>query len=104
VTASPIQPGLSQGIRGTGSTNSCYHVVSDPQQQETPDMTPDRARELIAQQISFGSGYNRNAVRLILGEIHRVHGQATVDELIIELDLEQAFGLKPGTDFSKVGR
>ena len=67
-------------------------------------MTLDRARELIAQQISFGSGYNRNAVRLILGEIHRVHGQTAVDSLIAELALEEAFGLKPGTDFSKVGR
>jgi hypothetical protein len=67
-------------------------------------MTLDRARELIAQQISFGSGYNRNAVRLILGEIHRVHGQTAVDSLINELALEEAFGLKPGTDFSKVGR
>ncbi|MEN8166044.1 MAG: hypothetical protein ABFR65_01030 [Pseudomonadota bacterium] len=67
-------------------------------------MTIDRARELISQQISFGSGYNRNAVRLILGEIQRVHGQAAVDSLIDELALEEAFGLKPGTDFSKVGR
>ncbi|MEN8178043.1 MAG: hypothetical protein ABFS39_05425 [Pseudomonadota bacterium] len=67
-------------------------------------MTIDRARELITQQISFGSGYNRNAVRLILGEIHRVHGQTAVDGLILELGLEEAFGLKPGTDFSMVGR
>jgi hypothetical protein len=67
-------------------------------------MTLDRARELIAQQTSFGSGYNRNAVRLLLGEIQRNHGQSAVDGLIAELDLEQAFGLKPGTDFSKVGR
>ena len=67
-------------------------------------MTLDRAREIIAQQIGFGSGYNRNAVRLLLGEIHREHGQAAVDALIRELGLEQAFGLKPGTDFSGVGR
>ncbi len=67
-------------------------------------MTLDRARELIAQQVSFGSGYNRNSVRLILGEVHRIHGQHAVDGLIAELELEEAFGLKPGTDFSKVGR
>lgn len=67
-------------------------------------MTPDRARELITTQLQFGGGYNRNAVRLILGEIHREHGQGAVDGLIRELDLEQAFGLKPGTDFSGVGR
>lgn len=67
-------------------------------------MTPDRARELIAQQVSFGSGYNRNAVRLILGEIQRGHGQDEVDKLILEHDLERVFGLKPGTDFSKAGQ
>ncbi|MCG6862309.1 MAG: hypothetical protein LJE70_13695 [Chromatiaceae bacterium] len=66
-------------------------------------MTLDRAREIIAQQLEFGGGYNRNAVRLLLGEVHREHGQQAVDSLIRELDLEQAFGLKPGTDFSGVG-
>jgi hypothetical protein len=67
-------------------------------------MTPDRARDLIATQLQFGGGYNRNAVRLILGELGREHGQGAVDALIRELDLEQAFGLKPGTDFCGVGR
>ena len=67
-------------------------------------MTQDRARELITTQLQFGGGYNRNAVRLILGELGREHGQGAVDALIRELDLEQAFGLKPGTDFSGVGR
>jgi hypothetical protein len=63
-------------------------------------MTPDRARELIQVQLQFGGGYNRNAVRLILGEIHKEHGQPAVDRLIRELDLEQRFGLAPGTDFA----
>lgn len=67
-------------------------------------MTPERAQELIRTQLQFGGGYNRNAVRLILGELGREHGQGAVDALIRELDLEQAFGLKPGTDFSGVGR
>jgi hypothetical protein len=67
-------------------------------------MTLDRARELILTQVRFGGGYNRNAVRLLLGEVGREHGQAAVDALIRELGLEQAFGLKPGTDFSGVGR
>ena len=67
-------------------------------------MTLKRARELIAQQLQFGGGYNRNAVRLLLGEVGREHGQAAVDGLIGEFDLEKAFGLKPGTDFAKVGR
>jgi hypothetical protein len=67
-------------------------------------MTLDRAREIIAQQLQFGGGYNRNAVRLLLGEVQREHGQTAVDSLIRELDLEPTFGLKPGTDFSGVGR
>lgn len=67
-------------------------------------MTQDRARERITTQLQFGGGYNRNAGRLILGELGREHGQGAVDALIRELDLEQAFGLKPGTDFSGVGR
>jgi hypothetical protein len=67
-------------------------------------LTRDRARELITTQLQFGGGYNRNAARLILGELGREHGQGAVDALIRELDLEQAFGLKPGTDFSGVGR
>lgn len=67
-------------------------------------MTLGRAREIIAQQLQFGGGYNRNAVRLLLGEVAREHGQAAVDGLIRDLALEQAFGLKFGTDFSGVGR
>ncbi|MCG8489711.1 MAG: hypothetical protein AB2551_10200 [Candidatus Thiodiazotropha sp.] len=65
-------------------------------------MTLDKAREIIKQQITFGSGYNRNAVRLLLGEIQREHGQQATDQLIRELALEEAFGLTPGTDFSHV--
>jgi hypothetical protein len=67
-------------------------------------MTLERAREIIQQQVSFGSGYNRNAVRLLLGEVQREYGLPAGDQLIRELDLEQAFGLRPGTDFTRVGR
>jgi hypothetical protein len=65
-------------------------------------MTLDRARELIKVQLQFGGGYNRNAVRLILADVQREHGQASVDALIRELDLEKAFGLAPGTSFATV--
>ncbi|MES9853140.1 MAG: hypothetical protein ABW170_15085 [Candidatus Thiodiazotropha sp. L084R] len=65
-------------------------------------MTLDKAREIIKQQISFGSGYNRNAVRLLLSEIQREFGQQASDQLINELSLEEAFGIKPGTDFTHV--
>lgn len=67
-------------------------------------MTPQRAGELIKQQIAFGSGYNRHSVRLILGEVQREHGQQTVDQLIRQSALDEIFGLQLGTDFSKVGR
>ena len=62
-------------------------------------MNIDRARELLQVQISLGSGYNRNSARLILAEIQREHGQAAVDRLIRELDLERIFDFKPGTEF-----
>ncbi|MEJ2576053.1 MAG: hypothetical protein P8106_05025 [Gammaproteobacteria bacterium] len=67
-------------------------------------MTLDKARELIEVQFGFGGGYNRNAVRLILGEVQREHGQAAVDRLIGEMNLEQALGLTEGSDFNKAGR
>lgn len=67
-------------------------------------MTLEKARELISVQLQFGGGYNRNAVRLILGEVQREHGQGAVDGLIRSLELEQAFDLQPGTNFSGVGR
>ena len=67
-------------------------------------MTPERARELIRQQMGFSSGYNRNAIRLILGEVQREHGQTMADALVREFNLEQAFGIRPGTDLSGVGR
>ncbi len=67
-------------------------------------MTLQRAREIIQQQVSFGSGYNRHAVRLLLGEVQREHGLPAGDQLIRELDLEEAFGLKQGTDFTAVGQ
>jgi hypothetical protein len=75
-----------------------------PEMIEVNVVTLDKARELIATQLAFGGGYNRNAVRLILGEVQREHGQQAVDRLIKELGLDEAFDLSPGTDFSAVGR
>ncbi len=47
----------------------------------------------------MGSGYDRNTARLILAEVRRGHGRAAADRLIRELNLDEAFGLKPGTVF-----
>jgi hypothetical protein len=63
-------------------------------------MTLEKARELLAVQADMGGGYNRNAAKLILAEVQREHGQAAVDAFIRELDLEQLFGFKTGTQFT----
>jgi len=62
-------------------------------------MTLEKTRELIAMHSSFDSGYNRNAARVVLGEDMRDHGQAAVDSLIREYDLENQWEIKPGTKF-----
>ncbi len=62
-------------------------------------MTLNKAKNLLNIQVDFGSGYNRNAARLILAEVQRTHGQQAVDQLIHELDLQRIFDLKPGTVF-----
>jgi hypothetical protein len=67
-------------------------------------MELERAKELIAQQISFGSGYNRNSVRLILGEVQREQGMHAANLLIKAMDLERLFDLRPGTDFTRINR
>ncbi|VAX08138.1 hypothetical protein MNBD_GAMMA25-420 [hydrothermal vent metagenome] len=59
-------------------------------------MTIDRARELLSIQTGMSSGYNRNSAMLILAEIQTEHGQAAVDRLIRELELERHFSIKPG--------
>jgi len=63
-------------------------------------MTLEKAHELIAMHSSLGSGYNRNAARMVLGEVMRDFGQETVDALIREYDLEKQWQIKPGTKFA----
>ena len=67
-------------------------------------MTPQPAQELIEQQLQFGNGYNRNAVRLILADVQREHGKALVDNLIHTLELDEKFDLARGTDFSTISK
>lgn len=62
-------------------------------------MTLDKARELIAMHAGLGSGYNRNAARMVLGEVMRDFGQDVVDQLIREYKLEEQWEIKPGTVF-----
>lgn len=58
-------------------------------------MTLEKARQLLATQAGFGGGYNRHGARLILAEVQREHGQAAVDALIRELQLDAVFGFTP---------
>ena len=62
-------------------------------------MTLEKAHELIAVHDELGSGYNRNAARMVLGEVMRDHGQEAVDQLIPKHGLKQKWGIKPGTHF-----
>lgn len=62
-------------------------------------MTLEKARQLLKVQAGFGGFYNANGAKLILAEVNREHGQAAVDTLIQELELERVFGFKPGTLF-----
>lgn len=62
-------------------------------------MTLDKARKLLADHAGFGGAYNKHAVKLILAEVGREHGQAAVDGLIAELELERIFAIAPGSSF-----
>ncbi len=62
-------------------------------------MTLEKAHELISMHASLGSGYNRNAARMVLGEVMRDFGQDVVDQLIREYGLEEQWEIKPGTVF-----
>ena len=67
-------------------------------------MTLEKARELLETHITMGSGYNRNAARLVMAEVQREHGQQAVDRLIRDLELEEKFDFRPGTVFRTPGR
>jgi hypothetical protein len=67
-------------------------------------MAPERARELLAKQVLFGGGYQRNGARLILAEVMRDHGQAAVDRLIVDLKLDSVFGFAIGEHFTTPGQ
>ena len=49
--------------------------------------------------IDMGSGYNRNAARMVLGEVMRDHGQLAVDKLIRDHNLDELWDIQPGTLF-----
>jgi hypothetical protein len=62
-------------------------------------MTLDKAKELLKVQAGFGGFYNANSAKLILAEVNREHGQAAVDRLIRELELDKVFNFEPGMRF-----
>jgi len=67
--------------------------------KEDAAMTLEKAKKLLAVQADFGGFYNANGAKLILAEVQREHGQAAVDALIRELELERIFGFARGTHF-----
>jgi len=67
-------------------------------------MTLEKARELLQTHITMGSGYNRQAARLVMAEVMREHGQGAVDQLIRALGLDSKFDFKPGMKFTTPGR
>ena len=62
-------------------------------------MTLEKAMELLRVQADFGGFYNANSAKLILAEVSREHGQAAVDRLVRELNLDKVFGFKAGMHF-----
>ena len=61
-------------------------------------MTIDKAKEYIATQMQFGSGYNRHSIRLILLDVQKEYGQQGVDILIKSFNLDQKIGLPLGKE------
>lgn len=62
-------------------------------------MTLVKAKEMLKVQADFGGFYNANSAKLILAEVTREHGQAAVDRLIRDLNLDKVFGFEPGMRF-----
>ncbi len=62
-------------------------------------MTLEKATELLKVQADFGGFYNANSAKLILAEVSREHGQAAVDRLVRELNLDRVFGFEAGMHF-----
>ena len=64
-------------------------------------MTLEKAHELSAMHSGLGSGYNRDASPMVLGEVMRDFGREVVDDTLIrEYGLEQQWEIKPGTKFT----
>ncbi len=62
-------------------------------------VTLEKAKQLLKVQADFGGFYNANGAKLILAEVSCEHGQAAVDQLMRERELERIFGFKSGTVF-----
>ncbi|MCW9012136.1 MAG: hypothetical protein OQL06_00015 [Gammaproteobacteria bacterium] len=65
-------------------------------------MTLEKAREMISTHVQMGSGYNRNATKMVLGELNKDQGQAAVDQIIREFRLDEMWDFQPGTHFESV--
>jgi hypothetical protein len=67
-------------------------------------MTLNKAKEYLAVQAdlgSTGSGYNRNAAKLILAEVQKEHGIEAANDFISEFNLDELFDLQKDIQFTR---
>jgi hypothetical protein len=67
-------------------------------------VTLDKARQLLAVQVGFGGGYNRQGARLILADVAREHGADAADRLLAEVDPAGVLGLGPAPRGNRADR
>ena len=65
-------------------------------------MTLEKAREIIADHVAIAGGYNQTATKMVLGELQKDEGQAAVDAVIREFNLQELWGFAPGTHFESM--
>jgi len=65
-------------------------------------MTLEKAREIIADRVTTAGGYSQTGARMVLGELQKDEGQAAVDTIIREFNLEELWGYTPGTRFESL--
>lgn len=65
-------------------------------------MTLEKAREMIADHVAIGGGYNQTSTKIVLGELQNDVGQQAVDSVIREFGLQQLWNFIPGTKFERM--
>jgi len=63
-----------------------------------------KIHELGAMHSGLGRAYNRNAARMLSGDVMQDHDQPVVDQLMIEYGLEQHWEFKPAAVLSLLSK